>query len=137
MRVETEASSRSARQSERRIGWLTLGLGGAAAAAALLYSRSWGAGLAAGTLLAWLNMRWLQQALDTLVESAVAQRGGKPRVSRWAYLKFFGRYALIALAAYVMVTCFAVPVVSILTGLLALGAATIVEGIRVHILRAR
>jgi hypothetical protein len=82
------------------------------------------AGVALGTLLAWLNFRWLDQAGMALVRVAQAQPGAERPViplSTWA--KFFARYALIALVLYVTVTRSPVPAASIVGGLLMLGAA--------------
>lgn len=127
--------------AERRIGALTLWLGvGAAAIVALVISPRAGLGVAVGAALAWVNYRWMQQALDVLRDAAVAQHqpeidasGAHPpkkaRVGWKAGAKFMGRYALIAVVVYVIVSFLAVPVLSVLAGLFALGAATIVEGI--------
>lgn len=117
--------ARDYRGPERRIAWLTLAIG-TAASAAVAVGVSWraGAGVLLGALLAWVNLRWLQEALDALVRLSKAQQGAsRPRISTWVYMKFFGRYALIALITYVIVTRFAVPVLSVLGGLCALGAA--------------
>jgi antibiotic biosynthesis monooxygenase (ABM) superfamily enzyme len=43
------------------------------------------------------------------------------------YIKFAARYVLMGIVIYIMMTYFAVPVVSLLSGLLALGAATMAE----------
>lgn len=114
-------------RSEIRIARLTLLFGAAAglAVAALLSLRD-GAGVMVGALLAWVNFRWLRGALDALVILSTAQAGApRPRVSLWTYLKFFGRYALIGIVLYVMVARFGVPILSLLGGLCALGAATL------------
>lgn len=119
------------RRPESRIAWLTLALG-CAASVAVSMGISWraGAGVLIGALLAWVNFRWLQQALDALVRLSGAQQGAsRPRISIWVYGKLFGRYALIALVAYVTVRAFAVPVLSVLGGLCALGAATMTGSI--------
>ncbi len=115
--------------AERRIGWLTLALGLAASVGvALLYTPSAGLGVLVGALLAWVNARWLKDSLDALTRLSTAQAGAaKPRVSKWLYVKLFGRYALMGLVIYAMVQYFDVPVVSLLGGLLALGAATMAE----------
>jgi len=111
--------------------WFTLFAGGLAALpVAALRSPRWGAGIAVGTLLAWLNFRWLDQGVGAIVVAAQAQEGQpKPKVPSGTFLKFVLRYALIAVAAYVTVVYFAVPVVAVVTGLLALGAAAVVEGL--------
>jgi len=93
---------------------------------------SWraGAGVLTGALLAWVNFYWLQHALDALVQLSKVQQGaGRPWISTWVYAKLFGRYALIALVTYVIVRRFALPVLSVLGGLCALGAATIAGSI--------
>ncbi len=118
--------------TERAIGWLTPTLG---AAAALLvgcaHSAAAGIGVAVGAALAWVNFRWLQQALAAMTRLATAQAGmPKPRITRWIYAKFFLRYVLIAVVLYVMIACFAVPAISLLAGLLSLGAAAVVAAVR-------
>lgn len=130
----TEAEIKSAellRRRDRRLEWLTLVLGfGAAAVVSLVVTRAAGAGVAIGTLLAWLNLRWLQQGVAAIVQLSVAQAGQpRPRVSVWVYVKLFGRYALIGLVLYVTVSRLMIPLLSVLGGLFALGAAAMVSGI--------
>ena len=112
---------------ERRIAWLTLVLGFLAGGiVAVLRDRWWGAGLAIGAGLAWLNFRWLRQGLDALVAASTAQAGAEqPRVTTGAYFRALFRYALIALCVYVIFIVLRVPLVSMVVGLCALGAATI------------
>ena len=130
----TEAEIKSAellRRRDRRLEWLTLVLGfGAAAVVSLVVTRAAGAGVAIGTLLAWLNLRWLQQGVAAIVQLSEAQAGQpRPRVSVWVYVKLFGRYALIGLVLYVTVSRLMIPLLSVLGGLFALGAAAMVSGI--------
>ena len=62
--------------TERRIAWLTLLFGFTAAAIlALSHQGPWAIGLAIGTVLAWLNFRWLKRGLDALVRASEAQQG--------------------------------------------------------------
>jgi hypothetical protein len=114
---------------ERRILLFTLAIGGVAAVVvAFQFSQRAGIGVAVGTALAWLNGRWLQQGLDTITTASRAQAGApKPRVPRSAYAKFLLRYALLAAVSYVMFKYFEVPVLSVLAGLCALGAAAMAE----------
>jgi small-conductance mechanosensitive channel len=116
---------------ERRISWLTPPVGLAAgAAAALLHRWDWAAGLAIGAALAWLNFFWLRRGIQALVTDSVSQEGReKPRVSLWTYFAAAFRYALIALAVYVIFIYLHVPLVSLLVGLCALGAATIAASV--------
>lgn len=111
----------------RRISWLTVIFGLLAAlVAGVLKGVHWGVGIAVGTALAWLNFRWLDQALGALATSAAAQEGS-PRavVPLSLYAKFIGRYLLIGLTLYVIVVFFRVPILACLVGLLALGSGTI------------
>jgi hypothetical protein len=127
----TAASSGSlAAAGERRIARLTLLFGAAAAIAAAPFDLRWSAGVATGAALAWVNMRWLGQALDALVRISVAQsEAARPRMPRRLQFKFFARYALIGIVTYVIFARFGVPVGSVICGLLALGAATIANGV--------
>jgi ATP synthase I chain len=120
------------RQSEARISHFTLALGIAAGIpVAILFSWRWGLGILVGAALAWLNFRWLRQGLDALTSAATAQAGQKKvHVPIATYFKAAFRYGLIALIVYVIFKYLNVPVLSMVLGLCALGAATIV--ISVH-----
>src|SRR5882762_2024842 len=117
--------------TERRISWLTLLIGFLAALlVALLRDRLWGAGLGIGAVLAWLNFRWLRRGLDALVVASTAQAGKeKPVVPLLIYFAMLFRYGLIALAVYVIFIYLRVPLVSMVVGLCALGAATIAASV--------
>lgn len=116
---------------EWRIAWLTVALG-LAAAVIVAWRTTWrpAMGVLIGALLAWVNFRWLQDALDALVRVSTAKPGkALPRIPFWTYVRFFARYLLIAVVLYGMVTRFRIPVLSLLGGLGALGAATMVESL--------
>ena len=117
--------------TERRISWLTLLIGLAAGlSVALLRDRLWGAGLGIGAALAWLNFRWLRRGLDTFVRASTAQTGKeRPAVPFLSYFGMLFRYGLIALAVYVIFEYLRVPLVSMIVGLCALGAATVVASV--------
>jgi hypothetical protein len=117
--------------TERRISWLTLLIGLIAGLlVALLRDRLWGAGLAIGAALAWLNFRWLKRGLDALVLASTAQAGReKPAVPLLSYFGIVFRYMLIALAVYVIFVYLRIPLVSMIVGLCALGAATIAASV--------
>lgn len=115
----------------KRVQWLTviLGLAGALAVG-LLKSHRAGYGVALGALLAGVNYRWLDQGLSAFVTGSVAQEGRpKPQVPLSTYAKFGGRYALIGIALYGIVTFLAIPALWLIVGLLALGLAVTVEGL--------
>lgn len=126
MTPEARANERAINLS-RRISWLTLVIGFVTALSVLvLKSPRAGLGIFVGTFFAWLNFRWLDQTLGALVAVVTAQAGGPDaRVPAPIYWKFAGRYVLMGLGIYVTVHYFAVPLLSVLLGLLALGAGAI------------
>jgi hypothetical protein len=117
--------------TERRIAWLTLVLGGGTAIiVAILGRRAWAEGLAVGTVLAWLNFRWLKRGLDALAAVSAAQEGfAKPRIPFGTWFRLMFRYGLIALCVYVIFEYLKVPLASMVVGLCALGAATIAASV--------
>ena len=117
--------------TERRIAWLTLLLGVAGAlTAALLRRKGWAAGILVGSGLAWLNFRWLRRGLDALVTSSTAQAGAeRPQVPVVTYFFAMFRYALIGLAVYVIFIFLKIPLVSMILGLSALGAAAVAASV--------
>jgi hypothetical protein len=117
--------------TERRISWLTLLIGMLAGLiVTLLYDKLWGAGLAIGAILAWLNFRWLKRGLDALVATSAAQAGSeKARVPLGTYFRMLFRYGLIAAAVYVIFVLLKVPLLSMVLGLCALGVATIAASV--------
>ena len=113
--------------TERRIARLTLLLGAVASVGAyFLFSIRVGAGVLIGAMLAWINFRWLKSALDTVTRAASAQaEPSKARVPIGSLFGLIGRYFLIAVSVYVIFIYFGIPILSMLVGLCALGAATI------------
>jgi hypothetical protein len=121
----------TALRMSRRIERLTL-IFGLIAALAVAFAKSprAGVGIGIGSLLAWLNYHWLDQALASLATVAAAQEGSpNARVPAAIYWKFVGRYVLIGLVVYVSVHYFDVPILAVLIGLLALGAGAMAEGL--------
>jgi ATP synthase I chain len=115
--------------AERRIEWLTLALG--IAGAGFAYMRwGWrsGTGVALGAALMWLNFRWLKQGVNALVKVSTAQAASEqPGIPRGVYVKFFGRFALLLVVVYVILSRSLVPVPAILGGLFAVVAAVMLE----------
>ena len=115
----------------RRIEWLTLALGAAGSVAA---GWRWGwrgaVGLAIGAILSWLNFRWLKGSVLAFGRAATAagENEQTARVPKSAYAKFFGRFALLLVAVYVILTRSVFPAVALLAGLFA-SAAAVVLGI--------
>ena len=134
-------------RTEKRIAWLTLFFGAVASTAAAVYGqRAWMSGLLVGTILGWLNFRWLGRGLDALVIAAKAQHNGsqtgqqtgsqtgspaakKAVVPWWHYVLAVFRYALIGLVAYVIFIYRKIPLASMMVGLCALAAAAIVASV--------
>ena len=113
--------------TERRIAQFTLVLGSATSVGAgFLFSIRAGAGVLIGTLLAWVNFRWLERAMDSVARASTAQAGSpEARVPVSSYFGLFARYALIAVVVYVTFSVFRISVLSMVVGLCALGAAAI------------
>ena len=117
--------------TERRISWLTLLIGLVAGLfVAVLRDPMWGVGLGIGTVLAWLNFRLLERGLNALVQASEAQAGKeKPALPLRSYFAMAIRYGLIALAVYVIFELLRIPILSMIVGLCALGAATIAASV--------
>jgi hypothetical protein len=125
----------------RRIEWLTLVLGGVAAAVCTWFW-GWqdGAGLALGAVLSWINFRWMKGSVRAFGAVNVSQAGapGTPAMSSpsqpvapivrppvSSYVKFFGRFALLLVVVYVILTRSPLHIVPVVTGLFAAAAATV------------
>ena len=118
-------------RSESRISFLTLLLGVLAGLPGGYFRGwRWGLGIFIGAILAWINFRWLKQGVDALASAATEQaEQPKAKVPILAYFKAMFRYGLIALCVYVIFKYLNVPVLSMILGLCALGAATIVVSV--------
>jgi hypothetical protein len=115
--------------AERRIEYFAVALGAAGAIFAAIF---WGgraaAGVASGAALSWLNFRWMKQGVGALARLSRAQEGAeKVRAPKGVYARFLGRYALLALAAYVILVWLRVPVASLLAGFGAVAIAALAE----------
>jgi hypothetical protein len=128
-----------------RIAWFTLGFGSTGAAIAFAIHRpDWAKGIVCGTVLGWLNFRWLKRGMLAMVQSVspnvasrpvadfpetVENRADTKMSATPTYLLMAFRYILLALGVYVIFTYLHVPLVSIGLGLCALGAATIAASV--------
>ncbi|MGA2430672.1 MAG: ATP synthase subunit I [Candidatus Acidiferrum sp.] len=117
--------------TERRIAWVTLVIGAVAAGVTgISYRWIWAAGLLIGSVLAWFNFRWLRRGMDALVAASTAQADAvQPRVPVGTYFRALFRYGLIAISVYVIFKLLGIPLVSMVLGLLALGAAAIAASV--------
>ena len=112
----------------RRVEWLTLTLGGLGSALAALWWGWRGAlGVALGTVLSWINFRWLKGGVHAFGKAATELAGSEAaRVPKRAYIKFIGRFALLLVAVYVILTRSWVPPVAFFAGLFASAAGVVV-----------
>ena len=117
--------------TERRIAWLTLVIGViAACVTGISYRWLWGAGLLIGSVLAWLNFRWLARGMDALVTASAAQEGAaETHVPVGTYFRALFRYGLIATSVYVIFKVLGIPLASMVLGLFALGAAAVAASV--------
>jgi ATP synthase I chain len=114
---------------ERRLEYFLIGAG---AAMALGAGAGWGlragVGAAAGTLVCWLNFRWLKQGAAALIQLGLAQSGAEhARVPKTVHAKFLGRAMLLLAAAYAMLVWLHLPAIAVLCGLVAVVPAIILE----------
>ena len=125
------AGSAAGAATEKRIAWLTLVIGATAAiVTGISYRWIWAAGLLIGSVLAYLNFRWLARGMDALVAASTAQAGAaKTRVPVGTYFRALFRYGLIAVSVYVIFKVLSIPLVSMVLGLLALGAAAVAASV--------
>lgn len=123
--VEASRAAQTAERTEQRIAKLTLAFGAAGGVVAGCFF-TWrdAAGVLLGAALAWLNFRWLRRGMDALVEAASDPAGPRPQQAQVAAaLRAAGRYALLGFAVYVIFKVSGIPVLSMVVGLCALGAA--------------
>lgn len=115
--------------AERRVEWLTAALGAVGAAFAFVrWGWAWGAGVALGAAITWVNFRWLKLGVGALVNASVAQAdAGRVRIPQGVYVKFFGRYALLLVVVYVILSRSLLPVAALIGGLFAAVAAVLLE----------
>jgi hypothetical protein len=112
----------------RRVEWLTLALGGLGA---IWAGSRWGwrgaLGLVVGAALSWLNFRWLKGGVLAFGKAATEKAGSAgARVPVRAYVKFIGRFGLLLVVVYVILTRSWVPPVPLFAGLFASAAGVVV-----------
>ncbi len=101
-----------------------VGLAGGILGAALV-SVNFGAGVAVGTVLAFANYYWLKYSLRKAFEQA-AETGSRPRL---LWLKYIGRYLVLAAVVAVLYAANAVSIVGLILGMGSFGFAVVLEGI--------
>ncbi len=100
----------------RRLEWM-IAAAGAVCAAAVARPLGWmlAAGVLFGTLLAWINFRWLAASVNAVGERIVEGRSRERGAAVVA--RGIGRIFLIAISAYVIFTCSLRGLVGFLAGL--------------------
>lgn len=106
---------------------------GLMAVAALVWRRgdpglAWA--VAAGGLLAWASYRGIKGGIDAGLAGAGMSASGVGWTREWALVKFFTRYAIVALAAYIGMVRLRLHPVGLVMGASSFVAAAIVEAIR-------
>lgn len=132
MRELPRAEQEFLARAERRLGrviLLLLPVG--AAAAAWQWGGRMALAFALGGVLTYLNYRWIVAVVDAMVKAQ------KKRVPRGAYLKLFLPLLLLALLLYAIFTRAWLSPVGVLSGLLLLVAAVILEAVYEVFLVAR
>ena len=114
---------------ERRIERWIVALGASMTVGAEI---GWGhraaAAAAIGTVLCWLNFRWLRLGATGLMRLGIAQAGAEQvHVPRGVHAKFFGRLVLVLVVAYVILAWLRLPVIAFLCGAVAVVPAIVVE----------
>jgi ATP synthase I chain len=114
---------------ERRLEKFLLVVGAAATIGAGI---GWGwraaAGAAVGTVLCWLNYRWLRLGAAALIRVGQAQATYEnPRVPPLTHIKFFGRLLLLLVVAYAILAWLRLPAIAFLCGLVAVVPAILIE----------
>jgi hypothetical protein len=115
---------------ERRIERFLVVLGAAMTlGAAIGWGRRAALGAALGTVLCWVNFRWLRQGAGALIRLGLAQAGieKEVRVPRTTRAKFMGRLLLLLLAAYATLVWLRLPVIAVLCGLTSVVPAILLE----------
>jgi hypothetical protein len=114
---------------ERRVERFLIGLGAVMTLGAVIgWGMRAGAGAAVGTLLCWLNFRWLRQGAAALIRVGQAQAGAENvHVPPIMHMKFFGRLLLLLVVAYVILAWLRLPAIAFLCGLVAVIPAVVLE----------
>ncbi len=86
-------------------------------------------GVAAGGGLAAISYRGIKGGIDALAGAAAAGAGGGTRVAT-GLVKFFTRYGILAVAAYVIMARFRLPPVAVIAGASSLVVAVMLEAFR-------
>ena len=112
--------------STRRVIRITAFLVFLGAVAELVLFRTWMGALCltAAGLVAMINFRWLEVIVHRVVQP------GKPRLDRWAVMRFLGRLILLAIIFAAFLVIPRIDAVAVAFGFSTLVVAIIIEGLR-------
>jgi hypothetical protein len=121
----------------RRVEYTAIAVCGAMTVAALVMARGSpgpAAAVLAGGLLAGTSYWLLKAGVSSLSAAIVADRDAAVRAQRWrTVLSLGGRYALLALMAYVMIARLRLHPLALLAGASSIVAAVAVEAVRLFV----
>jgi hypothetical protein len=108
---------------------LTVLLGiGCAIAGAIHWGWQTGLGVTIGAIVSWVNFRWLKAGVGAMAQTAAADAERKiVRVPRNIYFKFIGRYILMLVVLYVILSRSLLPSGGVVVGLFAVVAAVLID----------
>jgi hypothetical protein len=86
------------------------------------------AGVFGGGVLAWVSYRGIKGGIDALMQASSGEKRGISVAIR--LVKFFTRYAILAVAAYVIMARLRMPPVAVFAGASSLVVAVAVEALR-------
>ena len=112
--------------STERVVWITASLVVLGAVVELVLFRTWMGAfcLTAAGLVAIINFRWLEVIVHRVVQP------GKPRLDRWAVMRFLGRLILLAIIFAAFLVIPRIDAVAVAFGFSTLVVAIIIEGLR-------
>ncbi len=95
-----------------------------------LHRPDWAEGLVLGSILGWLNFRWMKRGLEAFTSVAAAKAGeARRRTTAPTYLAAVFRYVLIGASVYVIFKFLHVPLVSLVLGLCSLAVAILTASV--------
>jgi hypothetical protein len=119
----------------RRVERTAIVLCGAMAACALILAQGsprLAVAVLAGGLLAGVSYWSIKAGVSSVLSTTLSSEGAAPRAPRWRIgLQLVGRYALLALLAYVMIARLRLHPMGLLAGASSIVAAVTVEAVRV------
>jgi len=118
-----------AKQSGGRVEYVIAGITAAGfAVAASRWGWRMGVSFAVGAGISWINYRWLRNGVGALTKAATAQSGQPaPKIPKGIIVKLLGRFALLVVALYVILSRSLIPAEGLLAGLFVVVAAVLVE----------